>query len=116
MGDHQLATLPMLPSSGDTAPAAPVQQNDPRYPAPIKQDRPSGPDQRRTATKAAENQQAVDTCTQIEKAADDRRHAEYLAFKEEIGRNRLPRRPKHQQAVDARKVKEETRADGRTKN
>ena len=76
VGDHQLATLPMLPPNWDAAPVAPVQQNDPRYPGPIKQDRPSGPDQQRTAAKAAENQQAVDTCKEIEKAAADRRHAE----------------------------------------
>ena len=32
-------------SRWDSAPAAPVQQNDPRYPAPIEQNQPSGPDQ-----------------------------------------------------------------------
>ena len=66
----------MLPSSGDTAPAAPVQQNDPRYPAPIKQDRPSGLDQQPQAAKAAGNQKAVDARKEIEKAVVDRRDAE----------------------------------------
>ena len=40
-------------SSLDTARAAPVQQNDPRYPAPDQQDRPSGPDQQRQGATAA---------------------------------------------------------------
>ena len=73
----------MLPPSWDAAPAAPVQQNDPRHPSPIKQDKPSGPDQQRQAAKAAKNQQAINAPKEIEKAAADRRHSECLAFKEE---------------------------------
>ena len=76
VGDHHLATLPKLPPSWDAAPATPVQQNDPRYPALVKQDRPSDPDQPRTAAKAAKNQQAVGTRQEIEKAVAERRHAE----------------------------------------
>ena len=45
VGDHHLTTLLLLPPGGDAAAATPVQQNDLRYPAPIKQDRPLGPDQ-----------------------------------------------------------------------
>ena len=59
-----------------------MQQNELRYPAPIKEDKPSGPDQQQKAAKAAENQTANGTCKELEKAAADRRNAEYLAFKE----------------------------------
>ena len=72
-------------SSLDTARAAPVQQNDPRYPAPDQQERALGPDQQRKAAKAGGNRKAIDTCKEIEKAMADRRHAEYLAFKEGRG-------------------------------
>ena len=82
VGGHNLATLPLLPPSWDAAPAAPVQQNELRHPAPTKQNKPSGPDQQRKAAKAAENQTANGTCKELEKAAADRRNAEYLAFKE----------------------------------
>ena len=72
MGDYHLATLPLLPRSWDAAPAAPVQQNGPRYPAPIKYDKPSGPYQQRQAAEGTKNQKAVDARKEIEKAATDR--------------------------------------------
>ena len=42
-------------SSWDAAPDALVQQDNPRYPAAINQDRPSGTDQQQQAVQAAEN-------------------------------------------------------------
>ena len=62
-----------------------MQQNDPRYSAPIQQDRPSGPDQQRKAAKAAGYQKVIDTHKEIKKAASNCRHAEHLAFKEAEG-------------------------------
>ena len=69
-------------SSRDAAPVAHVQQNGTRYPAAIKQDRPSGPDRHQKAAKAIENQNTAEACKKTEKAVADRRHAEYLAIKE----------------------------------
>ena len=69
-------------SSWVSAPAAPVQQNDPCFSAPNKQERPLSPDQQRKAAKAAGTKKAADARKETEKPETARRPMEYLANKE----------------------------------
>jgi len=81
--EQQLPGSPSAPASSWAHTPAPVVETDRRYSAPAKRDRPPTPEQQRKAARAAEIQKAVDARKEIEQAEAAKRHAEYLAYKEQ---------------------------------